>query len=319
MMLSLSFFSSSVLATPDWINNIPKKEGCIIGVGLAEDVVKAKQSARADIAKTLYANVSSVFTSIAKTSGDIGLLETTSENKVESEDILLSNIHWEKLEASDGIYYAMASVRKSELVSIYQKNLTMALKPFENIQSKSTINLSDYLFLITNKNILHLSAKRASAISSLSIVGKTFHDEIHQLLTKQNKFVGTTCFNVKKSHDRMADKIYRPSIESALQADRFQLRNSSDCVPIKFRAKTERKDKKTAQVSMQMDIGQPVIVSKLIKFSGTSSGSYKTAMFDAADNFSNYFALHGGLLNELLNGSENTIEIQLSVQSEQVN
>ena len=303
--------SFSVFAAPEWTNNVQQKEGYITGVGLAEDIAKAKQSATADIAKTLYANVSSVFSSIATTSGDNGLLETASQNSIESEDVLLPNIHWDKIEASDGIYYAMGTVSKSEIISLYKKNLIMALKPFENIENKSVINLNDYLFLLEHKDILNLSAKRANAIASLSSAGKIFHEQIYQLFSKQNKFVGSVCFNVKKSRDRMADKIYLPSIESALQADRFQLSQSRDCLPVKFRSKTQRVDKKTAQVTMQMDIGQPTIVSKLIKFSGTSSGSYKSAMFDAADNFSNYFINNGGLLNKLLNSPDGAIEITL--------
>ncbi|WP_372882263.1 LPP20 family lipoprotein [Psychromonas sp.] len=304
--------SFSAFAVPEWTNNLQPKEGYITGVGIAEDISKAKQSATADIAKTLYANVSSVFSSVAKTSGDSGLLETSSQNQIESKDVLLPNIHWDKIEASDGIYYALASVSKSEIISLYKKNLTMALKPFENIQNKSTLNLNDYLFLLENKKALNISALRASAIASLSSAGEIYYDQIYQLLTKQNQFVDSVCFNVKKSHDRMADKIYLPAIESALQSDRFQLSENSDCLPIKFRSKTERVDKKIAQVSMQLDIGQPVIVSKVIKFAGTSSGSYKSAMFAAAENFSQYFSNHGGLLNRLLNSPDSAIEISLS-------
>lgn len=311
IILGLSLLSFSVFAVPEWSKNIQNKDGYITGIGMAEDVAKAKQSAIADVAKTLYANVSSVFSSIAKTSGDTGILETSSENHIESEDVLLPNINWDKIEESNGIYYALASVSKSEIVSLYTKNLTLALKPFENIQNKSTINLIDYLFLLEHKDILNLSAKRASAIAPLSAVGKKFHDKIYQLLTKQNQFIGEVCFYVKKSNDRMADKIYLPSIESALQADRFELSQRSDCVPIHFRSKTERIDKKIAQVSMQLDIGQPVIISKLIRFLGTSSGSYKSAMFDAADNFSNYFINHDGLLNQLFNSPESAIDIAL--------
>jgi len=311
IMLGSSLLSSCVFAAPEWVNNVQQKDGYIIGVGLAEDIAKAKQSATADIANTLYANVSSVFSSKAKTSGDTGLLETSSENIIESEDVLLPNIHWDKIEEFNGTYYALGSVKKSEIISLYKKNLSMALKPFENIQNKSVINLNDYLFLLAHKKTLNLSAKRASAIASLSSVGKIFHEQIYQLFSKQNKFVGSVCFNVKKSRDRLADKIYLPAIESAFQSDRFELSQKSACVPIKFRSKTERVDKKTAQVSMQLDIGQPVIVNKLIKFAGTSSGSYKSAMFDAADNFANYFINNGGLLNKLLNSPENVIEIAL--------
>lgn len=303
--------SFSAFAAPQWINNIQPKEGFITGIGGAEDITKAKQSATADIAKTLYANVSSTFLSTAITSGDSGLLETSSENSIESEDVLLPNIHWDKIEASDGVYYAMGSVSKSEIISLYLNNLVMALKPFENMQNKPVINLNDYLYLLAHKDVLTLSAKRASAIASLSSTGKIYHEQIYQLFSKQNKFADSICFNVKKSRDRLADKIYLPAIESAVQADRFQLSLRGDCLPIKFRSKTQRVDKKTAEVSMQLGIGQPVIVNKLIKFAGTSSGSYKSAMFDAADNFSNYFINNGGLLNKLLNDSEGTIVIAL--------
>ena len=303
--------SPSVFSAPGWLNNIQPEEGYITGIGVAEDIAHAKQSAMADIAKTLYANVSSVFSSIATTSGDNGLLETSSENSVESEDVLLPNIHWDNIEASDGVYYAMGSVKKSEIISLYKNNLLMALKPFENIQHKPVINFNDYLFLLAHKKELHLSAKRASAIAPLSSTGKAFHDEIYQLFSKQNRFVDSVCFNVKKSRDLLADKIYLPAIESAVQADRFQLSQRAECIPIKFRSKTERTEKKTARVFMQVDIGQPAITSKLVKFSGTSSGSYKSAMFDAADNFSNYFINNGGLLNKLLNSSEGTIELAL--------
>jgi len=303
--------SFPALSTPEWVNNLQPKAGYIIGVGVAEDIAKAKQSATADIAKTLYANVSSVFSSRATTSGDSGLLETLSENQIESEDVLLPNIYWDKLEASDGIYYARASVKKSELISLYKKNLSMVLKPFENIHNKEAINLNEYLFLLGHKDILDLAAKRASAIAPLSSVGKLFHDEVYQLSDMQNKFLGSVCFNVKQSRDRLADKIYLPAIESAVQRDRFQLSDKVECISIKFRSKTERTDKKTVQVSMQLDIGQPATVSKLIKFTGASSGSYKSAMFDAADNFSTYFINNDGLLNQLLNSPENSIEIVL--------
>ncbi|MFT4836554.1 MAG: hypothetical protein ACJAYB_001991 [Psychromonas sp.] len=311
IMLGLNLLSFSVLASPEWVNNIQPKSGHITGVGVAENIAKAKQSARVDIAKTLYANVSSVFSSRVTTSGDNGLLETSSANQIESEDVLLPNLFWDKIEAFDGVYYVLGSVKKSEIISLYKKNLSMAIKPFENIHNKATINLNDYLFLLGQKDTLNLVAKRASAIASISTVGKLYHDQIYQLLGKQNKFVGSVCFTVEQSRDRLADKIYLPAIESAVQGDRFQLSDKGECISIQFRSKTERINKKRVLVSMQLDIGQPAAVSKLVKFRGTSSGSYKSAMFDAAENFSNHFINHDGLLNQLLNSPENAIEIAL--------
>lgn len=311
LLFTVSLCSFSVFAIPQWVNTPPSQSDYLIGIGLGEDVIKSKQAAIADIATALNSNVSSIISSTAKTSGMSGSYETSSTHSVVSEDVLFPQISWDNIEAENGIVYTMAKVRISEVVDLYERNLNIALKPFTNILNKQQIDLNDYLFLIANQSALDLFAKRAVAISSRSVPAVNYHQNIETLYSQINEFIGSTCFNVKKSNDRMADKIYLPSIESAIQSSRFKLQNDTDCIPVKFRAKTERSGKTIANVTMQIYIGQPTIVSKVIKFKGQSGGSYKSAMMDAADNFSNYFIGDKALLASLLNESGNTIEIGL--------
>jgi len=311
LLIVLTFICKSVFAAPDWAENPPNQEGYIIGVGLGEDITKAKQDAIASIARTLNSNVTSSVSSRAMTSGTEGTHTTESTNAIASEDVLLPHITWGEMVTQEGLSYAIGKVSKSEVIALYEDNLNIALKPFGHILSKQKIDLNDYLFLLANKSKLDLSAKRASSVASSSTKASNYHRDIEVLLTKQNQFIGSACFNVKKSHDRMADKIYLPSIESAIQSSQFVLKDDKACTPVRFRSKTERTGKTVANVVMQIDIGQPALVSKVIKFKGQSSGSYKSAMMDAANNFSNYFIDNTGLLNSLLNESANTIEITL--------
>lgn len=311
LLFIVSFCSFPVFAIPQWVNTPPSPAGYLVGIGLGEDVSTSKQAAIADIAMALNSNVSSAVSSTAKTSGMIGSFDTSSTHSVVSAGVLLPQISWDNIDAENGIVYTMAKVRISEVVDLYERNLNIALKSFTNILSKQQIDLNDYLFLLANQPVLDLSAKRAAAISSRSTSAIKHHQNIETLYLKKNKFVGSICFNVKKSNDRMADKIYLPSIESAIQSSRFKLQSGNDCIPVKFRAKTERTGKTVANVTMQISIGQPAAVSKVIKFKGQSGGSYKSAMMDAADNFSNHFIGDKALLASLLSASGNTIEIGL--------
>ncbi|QFI38245.1 hypothetical protein FR932_10495 [Moritella marina ATCC 15381] len=311
LLIVLTFIYKPAFAAPDWAENPPSQEGYIIGVGLGEDITKAKQGAISSIARTLNSNVTSSVSSRAMTSGTEGAHTTLSTNAISSEDVLLPHITWVEMVTQEGVSYAIGKVSKSEVIALYEDNLNIALKPFGHILSKQKIDLNDYLFLLANKSKLDLSAKRASSVASSSTKASNYHRDIEVLLTKQNAFIGSACFNVKKSNDRMADKIYLPSIESAIQSSQFVLKDDKDCTPVRFRSKTERTGKTVANVVMQIDIGQPALVSKVIKFKGQSSGSYKSAMMDAANNFSNYFIDNTGLLNSLLNESANTIEITL--------
>lgn len=311
LSILVCLFSFSTSAAPDWVNNPLSQEGYIIGIGLGEDIAKAKQAAISDLANALYSNVNSVVLSKVVTSEATNSQETLSTNLITSEGVLLPSISWEDIAAENGIFYAMGKVSKVEVVALYEDNLAIALKPFGYILKKEKIDLNDYLFLLGNKKKLDLSAIRASSIASVSPEAVNYHHDIEAILTKQNQFIGSACFNVKKSHDRMADKIYLPSIESAIQSNQFILKDEAACTLVKFRTKTERTGKTVANVVMQIDIGQPAVVSKVIKFKGQSAGSYKSAMMDAADNFSNYFNENTGLLNALLNESARTIEITL--------
>jgi hypothetical protein len=311
LLMVLTFIFRPVFAAPNWAENPPRQDGYIIGVGLGEDITKAKQDAISSIARALNSNVTSSVSSRAITSGTEGSHATLSTNVISSEDVLLPNISWVEMITEEGVSYAIGKVSKDEVIALYEDNLSIALKPFGHILNKHKIDLNDYLFLLSNKNKLDLSAKRARSVASSSTKASNYHRDIETLLTKQNAFIGSTCFNIKKSHDRMADKIYLPSIESAIQSSQFVLKDDKACTPIRFRSKTERTGKTIANVVMQIDIGQPALVSKVIKFKGQSSGSYKSAMMDAADNFSNYFIANTGLLNSLLNESANTIEITL--------
>jgi len=309
MVLALAF--PPVFAAPDWAENPPSQDGYIIGVGLGENITKAKQAAVSDLAHALYSNVSSVVLSKVSITNMASSQETSSSSMIASEGVLLPNIRWEETATEGGISYAMGKVSKEEVIALYEDNLSVTLKPFGHILDKNQIDLNDYLFLLANKKKLNLSAIRASSIASESNKAQDYHHDIEVILTKQNEFVGSACFNVQKSHDRMADKIYLPAIESSIQSSQFVLKNDNKCTLVRFRSKTERTGKTVANVVMQIDIGQPAIVSKVVKFKGQSAGSYKSAMMDAADNFSNHFIENTGLLNALLNEAANTIEIAL--------
>lgn len=305
-------YSTSLFASPKWFDEIPQQQGFFIGVGIGDNIAEAKQAAMADIGNTLYSNVSSSIANKVSVQNENIKTEFLSNKLVSSENVLLPTVSWQKLENDDDIYYAMAKVSIAELVSLYEKNLTLKLSEFNNLLNEKKLSLAEYLQLVASDKTLQIAAQRAASITHLSEKAKVSFSQIMYLFNKKNQFIGSVCFNVEKSHDRLADKIYLPAIESAVQADKFELNNEASCIPIRFRSKTEklRKEGKTiADVTMQLTIGSPSMTSNIIKFKGQSNRSYKSAMFDATDQFGNYFQTSGGLLNSLLQTSEKTIVI----------
>ena len=313
MALLIGVFSTSLFASPQWFNHIPKEKGFIIGIGVGKSIVEAKQSAMTDIGNTLYSNVSSRINNKVKVHNQQVDTQFISTKLVSSENVLLPKVSWEKLDGDeDNNYYAMARVKISEVVALYEKTLNLQLNQFDNLLNKENLTLSEYLQLRASENELKVAAQRAASISNLSKKAKINFYQIMSLFSKQNQFIGSVCFNVKESHDRLANKNYLPVIESAVQADKFKLKKSATCIPIKFRAKTEKTKeagKKIANVTMQLTLGSPSIASNIIKFKGQSDGSYTAAMLDAADQFSAYFHTRKGLLNTLLQTSDKTIVI----------
>jgi len=297
-------------SAPSWIEAPEHLPGHITGIGLGEDIDKAKQDAMADIANTLYSNVSSSVNVNVTTSLDGGNYQSKASKSIESSNVLLPKITWKNIAADEGIYYAMGVISQQETVELYEHSLQMALKPFGAISDSSELTLNEYLYIQANESQLSLASDRALVIQSLSKPSSQYLDNIALLFDKRNQFARTTCFTVKESHSRLADKFYLPAIESAIQSDKFALKNNSQCIPVRFRSKTNKSGKTIASVNMQLTIGSPAVVSKVIHFQGQSSGSYKSAMIDAADSFSTYFAQHGGLLHNMLNkpGSSLTIK-----------
>jgi len=302
-------YVASALASPQWFLDIPQEKGFIIGVGVGDSIASAKQAALTDIGNTLYSNVSSTSANKVKVHNDNVDTEFLSSKLVSSENVLLPKVSWEQLETNNNSYYAMAKVSLAEIVALYEKSLELQLAPFNHLVNKDKLSLNEYLQLVGSDKELKISAQRAAAVSNLSDNAKTSFSKIISLFSNKNKFIGSVCFDVKKSNDRLADKVYLPAIESAVQADKFELKSNPSCIPIKFRSKTEKTGKTIANVTMQLTIGSPSITSNIIKFKGQSDGSYKAAMFDASDQFGNYFQTTGGLLNSLLQTSNKTIVI----------
>jgi hypothetical protein len=309
MALLIGCFSTSLFSSPQWFNDIHQEAGFIIGVGVGESIADAKQSAMTDIGNTLYSNVSSVIKNKVIVHNEEVDTEFLSTKLVSSENVLLPKVSWGNLQSDDEVYYAMAKVKVSEIIALYEKNLDLQLNQFDNLLDKNKLSLNEYLQLRASEKKLKLAAQRAAAISNLSKKAEINFYEIMSLFNKQNKFIGSVCFDVKESRERLADKIYLPAIESAVQADNFELKKRASCIPIKFWSKTEKTGKTIANVTMQLTIGSPSITTNVIKFKGRSNGSYKAAMFDAADQFGNYFERTGGLLNALLQESDKTIVI----------
>lgn len=310
VMLGLCFISPSVWCAPQWVEAPPVRDGYIIAIGLGEDIKEAKHSAVTELGSTLYSNVSSQALIQSESSNDKVSQKASFKSLVQSDNVLLPTVTWENIEADKGIYYAMAVVKLQDLVELYNKNLDFTLKPFNNLLNKESLTLNDYLYIVVNQKGLEVSAQRASAVSVYSDKAKSYFADIALLFKKQNQFIGSVCFNVKKSQNRLNDKVYLPAIESAVQADKFELKNSPQCTPISYIAKTEKTGNMIVSVTMQVNIGEPSAISNIIKFTGKSAGSYKSAMLDAADNFSNYFKKHSGFLNTLLSGADKPINIE---------
>jgi len=305
----MSCYSSSVFSSPQWFVDIPQEKGFILGIGVGTNIASAKQAALTDIGNTLYSNVSSSSANKVKVHNDNVDTEFLSSKLVSSENVLLPKVSWEQLEAENNIYYAMAKVSLVEIVALYDKSLDLQLSPFNHLVNKDKLSLNEYLQLVAADKELKISAQRAAAVSGLSENAKTSFSKIISLFSNKNKFIGSVCFDVKKSNDRLADKIYLPAIETAVQADKFELKSNPSCIPIKFRSKTEKTGKTIANVTMQLTVGNPSVTSNIIKFKGQSDGSYKAAMFDASDQFGHYFHTTGGILNALLEAKNKTITI----------
>lgn len=300
-------------AAPNWVDNPQLIPGTYTGIGLGEDIAAAKQEAMRQIANSVTATVSSAISQTIETQNGTGKSSSKSYAQVISDSVILPEISWKNIAQDDGIYYAQGYVNKSELVSLYEQHIDTRFKDFGYLNNKSTLDLADYLKVYEHESALETLAIQAATVSQSSSQAKGQYTDIMQLLDKRNTFKESLCFNVQKgSGTGYEKKILRPAIEEAVHMSQLKVRNNPECQSIYFNSNSNsvrENGKRYEKITLQVDIGKPVISSKLFKFTGESSGSKKEALADAANKFSGYFSGERTLFGVVMDSSEPKVVI----------
>lgn len=295
-------------ATPSWVDNPELLPGTYVGIGLGEDIATAKREAMRQIANSVTTTVSSAISQTIETQNSLGKASSRSYAQIISDSVILPEISWKNIAQDDGIYYAQGYVNKSELISFYEQHIDTKFKNFDYLNNKKSLDLADYLKVYEHNSALETLAIQAATVSQFSSEARGEYAEIMQLFDKRNAFKESLCFTVQKgSGTGYEKKILRPAIEEAVHMSELKVMNNPECQSIYFNSTSNsvrENGKRYENITLQIDIGKPVISSKLFKFTGESSGSKKEALADAAIKFSGYFSGKRTLFGVVMDTSE---------------
>ena len=297
-------------AQPSWVAEEVDNNGYYYGVGIGESISEARTNALVEMAQTISSRISTR-TSSAVTTGTEGTqVQSSSHYSMTTSDIDLNMVNWAKTEKSGELIYVLAKLSIADFVKHYEHQLAILSAQFTGLLNKQDYQLAEFIQVQNNKQALDTAIAKAELISlhSRSATGQL--KAFLGIYRKQNQFINRSCFQVKKSNNRIADKIFLPVLESVIAANQFRVKNSLECVPVNFSARFHHPKAGLAKVSLKIELGSPTIVSQVIKVQGHSDGSPMAARLDAAERVSRYFDNHGGLISKLFSHREQVIEIK---------
>lgn len=303
----LGLLPNVVIAAPSWYDHPDLNANQYIGSGLGENIDLAKQEVMKQISFSLSSNISTSINETIKTIGDSGSVTTEAATKMANKSVLLPKITWQHIEAEHGIYYAQGSVDKAEVIKLYENTLRSQSKQFDYLSSKKQIDLSDYLAITQSSEALQTQLIQSTTILSESEIAKDEYNKVMSIFDQQNAFKNSMCMTVTyKGHSSFERKMLQPSIESAIQNSGLKLKSETSCESITFNSNSttsKSNGTRTESVKIQINLGNPVIASKIISVIGISSGSKKAAMSDVASKFSTHFDQRNNLVYYLLSSN----------------
>lgn len=307
IFILLGCIPSFVVAAPSWYDNPELNSNQYIGSGLGESIGLAKQEAMKQISFSFSSNMSTSINETINTVGDSGIVATEAVTEMANKSVLLPKITWKHIEAEHGVYYAQGSVDKTEVIKLYENTLRSQSKKFDYLSSKKQIDLSDYLAITQSSEALQTQLIQSTTILSESEIAKDEYNKVMSVFDQQNAFKNSMCMTVTyKGHSSFERKMLQPSIESAIQNSGLKLKSETSCESITFNSNSttsKSNGTRTESVKIQINLGNPIIASKVISVIGISSGSKKAAMSDVASKFSTHFDQRNNLVHYLLSSN----------------
>lgn len=296
-------------AQPNGVAEMVDDNDYYYGVGIGQSISEARTNALVEMAQTISSRVSTRTSSAVITGTEGTQVQSSSHYSMATSEIDLNMVNWAKTEQSDGLIYVLAKLSVADFVKHYEHQLAILSAQFTGLLNKQDYQLAEYVQVQNNKPVLDTAIAKAKLISLQSVSAASQLQAFLSIYHKQNHFISHSCFQINKSNQRIADKIFLPVLESVIASNQFRVKNALECVPVNFTARFHHPKAGLAKVSLKIELGSPAIVSQVVKVEGYSDRSPMAAKLDAAERFSRYFNNYGGLIAKLFSHSEQTIEI----------
>ncbi len=285
-------FSTSINAAPLWVTEHDSDDSIIASVGIGETLDKAKENALSNIANSLSSQVSTSLESKLVTESKLSINQRTeSYTSISSKNIVLSTVYWTHTASEDGVYYVKGGVKLVEWVALTQQRFMNAMLPITTLSSKPQWSLIDY------QQSLALDLQELQQLSlMLSPYVTNAHDyqaTLNRLKIKQGDFSSNQCFTLKRNHDSLAEKYFKPVLENALRKENLVVSNSSHCHSVSFISRNDKVNKNTLKTSFLIQISD--YDDYKLDVEGTGQ-SYKSQLMSVADNLSKELEQQGGIL-----------------------
>ncbi|CAH6803460.1 conserved exported hypothetical protein [Vibrio chagasii] len=301
-------------AEPEWATNIVIDPDSYIAIGIGDSLSNAKLDAKNQIASSIHSTHTFTISQSVGSRGLKGFSETSSYSETNAEKVLLPELTWPHMEGKNGLYYVMGKAKKSDLVDLYERTLSITVTKYSNQLISNTLSLKDYLLLLSDKEEVMLAAERASIIYKDSLKGKKLYSQFVSLIDKTNKYVNEACLKIiYKGHSSFERKMFEPMVEQALASSGLSVGTLGECDTLKFNIVSEgskANGQRTDKIKLFIELGEPAVTSKAVSFFGYSSGSKKKSFSNAVDNFNQHFNSDNYFMLYLLDSSKSTLYIQ---------
>lgn len=290
----LFFFAiANVWAQPEWAKNPAIDPNVYTGIGIGDSLTAAKLDAKNQITSSIRSTNSFFLNQTIETLGNKAEQKTTYQASSSSKNMMLPEIDWVNTTIENGLFYTLGQVDKKEFIRLYEQHLYISLSRYQSQLNKRNFEFNEYLSLLSKKEKLETLAEQASLISSASEKGKQHLRQIIILLKNINEHSSSICMRVSyKGSSSFENKIFTPMIENAFSNMGITLKNKIECEPIVIRVNsdvTKNEAHRTDEITLFLDIGLPISISKIVTFYGQSSGSKKNSYADSVMNFDDFF------------------------------
>lgn len=309
-----ALFSLNAWSQPNWVNNVKPNSKVYAGVGIGETLANAKLDATSQISSSIRSSHSYYINQAVETVGDKGEQTSYSSMQSEAKNMLLPELKWVKMEGDSGLYYVLGEVRKTELVTLYERTLAMTSNDYAKQINTYQLSFQEYLQLLAQHEDIQLAAERASIIHDQSPKGEAYYQQFVGLLKKISVFGHSNCMQVSyKGHSAYDGKTFTPMVEAALSQSRINVSDNPVCEPVTINTNSESErttDGRKDKITLYIELGSPAVKSKTVAFYGTSSGSKKAAYSNAIEQFNRHFNKSNSLMSYLLDDSQHHRLIQ---------